>query len=79
MYYNQLSQWEGIPMPLLMGFTQPAPIQEAEVEEPIIYNPDYQIVYDMRMVGTKSLRNGNPKTHFATDQKNVIDDQKYVK
>jgi hypothetical protein len=83
MYYNQLSnQWSEIPMPLLMGFTQPEPIQSIACEEPIMYDPVYQIVYDMRTIGTKSLKSTNKKTGKVggcTDKKNEIDDTKTVK
>jgi hypothetical protein len=77
MYYNQLNQWEGIPMPLLMGFMNPEKIQETEIE-PVIYNPITQIVWDCgtRAVGTKCLKRAT--TGNKDDSKNVIDDTKYV-
>jgi hypothetical protein len=82
MYYNQLGEWQEISMPLLMGFTQPEPIQSAENFEPIIYDPVYQIVYDMRELGTKSLKISSTavgKNSFKQDKKNEIDDKKTVK
>lgn len=70
-------------LPILMGMTTPSPIQEAD-EVTIIYDEVHQVVYDMRTVGTKSL-----KSHFTlakgcvgtgkTDKKNEIDDSKTVK
>jgi len=77
MYYNQLSQWNEIPMPLLMGFTNPEPIQEIGDEVSITYDPVCQIVYDMRTVGTKCLKSTSPKGGHA-DKKNEIDDSKTV-
>ena len=81
MYYDQLGQWNEIPMPVLMGFTQPEPIQEVENVEPIIYDPVYQIVYEMRTIGTKSLKLSHTKkgNGHMTDRKNEIDDSKVVK
>jgi hypothetical protein len=84
MYYNQLSnQWSEIPMPLLMGFTNPEPIQSAVNEEPIIYDPVYQIVYDMREIGTKCLKTTQTykvrgSSASSPDKKNEIDDTKRV-
>lgn len=68
-------------MPLLMNFTQPSPIEEYE---PINfeYSDTEQIVYDMRMVGTRSLKHtGTYRPHFGTktDKKNEVDDSKHVK
>jgi len=87
MYYNQLNQWNGIPMPLLMGFTQPEKIQEVENDVSIIYDPVSQIVaFDMRTMGTKCLKTSNTKkkgsgglSHTVIDRKNEIDDSKQVK
>lgn len=70
--------------PLLMRYTSSTPIQEAE-DRPIVYNDQLQITeYDVRIVGTRSLKssvttkkvNGLMKT--TTDRKNEIDDQKSV-
>jgi len=79
MYFNQTNQWNGIPMPLLMGFSKPEKIQEVK-NEPIMYDPISQIVYDMRVVGTKCLKRSSTKKGSGTvqDQKNEIDDQKIV-
>jgi len=88
MYYNQANRWNGIPMPLLMGFSQPEKIREAENEVPITYDSISQIVYyDMRIVGTKCLKTsttwinvpgqkGANSKRGQTDKKNEIDDQK---
>jgi len=86
MYYNQLlNQWSEIPMPLLMGFTQPQPIEEAE-NVSVTYDPVCQIVYDMRTIGTKSLKTSQTAYKsptgancHKTDRKNEIDDSKTVK
>ena len=85
MYYNQLNQWNEIPMPLLMAFTTPEPIQEIENEVSVTYDPVYQIVYDMRTIGTRSLKTSVTKvggSHSGMckhDKKNEIDDSKNVK
>jgi len=81
MYYNQLlNQWSEIPMPLLMGFTQPQSIEEAE-NVSVTYDPVFQIVYDMRTIGTRCLKTSNTKVGKSgskTDRKNEIDDSKSV-
>jgi len=81
MYYNQLGQWQEIPLPLLMGFTNPTKIQEIE-DEPVVYDPVYQIVYDMRTIGTKSLKTSQTRKGttnvYKSDKKNEIDDSKTV-
>ena len=87
MYYNQTNQWNGTPMPLIMGFTLPEPIQEVENEPSIIYDPISQtVVFDMRTVGTKCLKTTTTSkkrpsgsTSHTTDRKNEIDDSKSVK
>lgn len=71
-------------MPLLMGFTPKTQIQESELNERFIYDNIMQITeYDMRTVGTKSLRSSMTKSGNQggqkTDKKNEIDDQKTVK
>ena len=70
-------------MPLLMGFTPKTRIQEGEVNERFIYNDIMQITeYDMRTVGTKSLKSTSTKKSagsWQTDKKNEIDDSKTVK
>jgi len=81
MNYNQLNQWNEIPMPLLMGFTNPEPIQKIGDEVSITYDTVCQIVYDMRQVGTKSLKTSRTKWgngNYKNDQKNEIDDSKTV-
>lgn len=79
--YNQ-TRVNGQPMPLLMGFTKPSKIQTVENETPVMYDPVKQIVtFDMRVVGTKSLKNHITKTpqhQCKSDPKNEIDDQKNV-
>ena len=82
--YNQFNQ--GNIMPLLMNFTTPAPIQEAD-DITFTYNDGEQISYEMRVLGTKSLRNtrtqysrnrsGSPQ--YKSDMANVMDDSKSVK
>ena len=69
-------------MPLLMGFTPKTRVQEGEVNERCIYNDIMQITeYDMRTVGTKSLKTSrtNKNGHGKSDKKNEIDDSKTVK
>ena len=70
-------------LPLLMTFTRPTPIQEYEPE---VFNYDEvnQISYEMRIVGTKSLRHHGTtkrggKTVSYCDAKNEIDDSKSVR
>lgn len=77
--YNQIDQ--GNIMPLLMNFTTPTPIQEADNLK-FTYNDGEQISYEMRMIGTRCLRshttrggNPNPKTDYG----NQIDDSKAVR
>lgn len=70
-------------MPLLMGFTPKTQIQESELNERFIYDNIMQITeYDMRTVGTKSLKSHSTKKDantWQTDKKNEIDDSKQVK
>jgi hypothetical protein len=69
-------------MPLLMNYTPSTKIQEETNPYQYTYNDGKQIVaYDMRVLGTKSLKTSNTKKGNATiaDRKNVIDDQKNVK
>lgn len=75
-------------MPLLMACTKPSPIETCDCEQPVIYDPISQTVpIDMRIVGTKSLKRTMTKYKPAgacamsakPDNKNEIDDQKYVK
>lgn len=84
-YYNQ-TRTNGIPMPLLMGFTPSSRIEEAGEEISLVYDPMTQTVeMDMRVVGTKSLKVSQTlvrgtKTCGSTvcDKKNEIDDKKNV-
>lgn len=65
-------------MPLLINFTMPSPKQK--VEEPTFsYNDGEQISYEMRFVGTKSLRVGTTGKPMGMERKNEIDDSKCVK
>jgi len=69
-------------MPLMMNFTAPSPIEE--ISEPVkFYYDDFeQINYDMRVVGTRSLKASwtHPKKGVSkTDRKNEIDDSKTVR
>lgn len=79
--YNQ-TRVNGQPMPLLMGFTKPSKIQTVENEIQVVYDPVKQIVtFDMRVIGTKSLKNYVTKTPLhqcKSDPKNEIDDKKNV-
>jgi hypothetical protein len=82
----QTHEMNGVPMPLLMSYTTPAKIQEAENLAPSVYNPITQVVYDMRTVGTKCLRSSSTRkkqpggsTSSSVDRKNEIDDSKSVK
>lgn len=69
-------------MPLLMGCTAPVPIEMEQEEQNVIYDPLTQkVVMDLRMVGTKCLRqNGTRMANGSvkTDKKNEIDDSKSV-
>ncbi len=73
-------------MPLLMGCTKPQPIETVS-DTPQIYDPITQsVVYDMRLVGTYSLKCHTTKVKQSagyysnqSDRKNEIDDQKNVK
>lgn len=82
-YYNQ-TRTNGIPMPLLMGFTPSTKIKEAEDISPLMYDPVTQTAdMDMREVGTKSLKLSQTKLNkptggYVSDKKNEIDDRKYV-
>lgn len=68
-------------LPLMMNFTKPSPIT---ISEPVsfTYNDAEQINYEMRIVGTRSLRpnSTSPKPGTRTkDKKNEIDDSKHVR
>lgn len=84
MYNQNFNQqtWNQIPMPLIMGFTTATPIETDVTNFPIIYDPITQkIGFDMRVVGTYSLKQAGTKKGNKTmwDKKNEIDDQKNVK
>jgi hypothetical protein len=88
MVQTQTNFSNGIPMPLLMGYTPSTRIQTMENVEPVIYDPVSQCikVYDMRTIGTKSLKrsttrkkSGSTGYVSASDAKNEIDDTKSVK
>lgn len=70
-------------MPLLMGFTPKTQIQEGGVNERFIYDSMMQITeYDMRTVGTKSLKISTTSVKGVSkgiDRKNETDDSKTVK
>lgn len=68
-------------MPLLMNFTPATPIEEETEMYNVIYDEKNQIVYDMRMIGTRSLRVSvtHKNGQSPTDRKNEIDDSKNVK
>lgn len=84
MHYNQTKTAAGQVMPLLMGCTIPTPIETEVEEHKVIYDPMTQkVVMDMRVVGTKSLKQtvtstGKMGTIKHTDKKNEIDDSKSV-
>lgn len=83
MLYNQTKTSCGTVMPLLMGCTKPQLLQEMEVEQPV-YDPMKQLlIYDMRIIGTYSLKATHwvkkPENSQRSDKKNEIDDQKNVK
>ena len=82
--YNQFNQ--GNIMPLLMNFTTPTPIQEAD-DIKFNYIDGEQISYEMRTIGTRSLKNNRtwikkigPSTGTSKiDKANEIDDSKTVR
>lgn len=83
--YNQFNQ--GNIMPLLMNFTTPSPIQEAD-DVKISYNDREQVSYEMRTIGTRSLKSHTSKLPSKTnrtayvnkiDKSNEIDDSKTVR
>lgn len=83
MLYNQTKTSCGTVMPLLMGCTKPQPIETA-ADTPQIYDPITQsVVYDMRIIGTYSLKSVqtkvSPRGGTKGDNKNQIDDSKNVK
>ena len=81
--YNQFNQ--GNIMPLLMNFTTPTPIQEAD-DIQFTYNDGQQISYEMRMIGTRCLKTHTTRYQYrpggyrsTPDRGNEIDDSKNVK
>lgn len=65
MLYNQTKTNCGTVMPLLMGCTRPQPIETA-ADTPQIYDPMIQsVVYDMRIIGTYSLKTS--QTRYGTN------------
>ncbi|MDR0926414.1 MAG: hypothetical protein LBO69_01435 [Ignavibacteria bacterium] len=81
---QQLNQTpNGYPMPLLMNFTVPNRIMEADDSfGREIYDPMSQTIeFNMRTIGTYSLRHIRTKkgTGSTSDAKNAIDDSKPVK
>lgn len=83
MLYNQTKTAAGQVMPLLMGCTEPTPIEVETDERPVIYDPFAQkVVLDMATVGTKCLKTSHTGTgrgtNLKTDKKNEIDDTKHV-
>jgi len=79
--YNQFNQGRSI-MPLLMNFTTPSPIQEAD-DYKFTYNDGEQISYEMRTIGTRSLKSHGtrlrPGGPSKVDKANEIDDSKTVR
>jgi hypothetical protein len=73
----------GSSLPLLMNYTPSTKIQEETNPISFIYSDEKQVVvYDMRTVGTKSLKSSRTKVKIMTeitDKKNEIDDSKNVK
>ena len=69
-------------MPLMMNFTKPSPIT---ITEPVsfTYSDTEQINYEMRTVGTRSLRShwtsATKNRSSRTDKANEIDDSKWVR
>jgi len=69
-------------MPLLMNFTPATPIEEDNEMYNVVYDEKSQIVYNMRVIGTKCLRSHASKVKGGwgpADKKNEIDDSKSVK
>jgi hypothetical protein len=74
-------------MPLLMNYTPSTKIEESDASQQLVYDYLKQIIpYDMRSVGTKSLKTSNTRKvskagnpSISSDKSNVIDDSKSVK
>lgn len=68
--------------PLLMNFTPATPVEEWDGNEKVLYDEIKEIVYDTRIIGTKSLKTKRTKIKnvIKDDGKaNLIDDSKVVK
>jgi hypothetical protein len=83
MYQNVRQPIANTCMPLIMRYTPSTRIQE-EQDEQFVYDDRKQIpAYDMRTVGTSSLKTSSTKKPNggtkAGDRKNAIDDLKHVK
>jgi hypothetical protein len=85
-YFNAHVQCSNVVDPLLLNYTPKTRIQEDNDPFVPLYDDEKQIIYNMRMVGTKSLRQVSTvvkKTsttkHTTGDRKNEIDDSKNVK
>ena len=57
---------------------QTKPISEYDIE-PLTYNDQTQVSYEMRIVGTRSLRNSWTRAKNGNDRKYEIDDSKSVR
>jgi hypothetical protein len=76
------SSFNGI-NPLLMNYTPVTKIEEDDSFVPL-YDDANQIIYNMRIVGTRSLKSSSTRVKsgsstIKTDRKNEIDDSKSVK
>jgi hypothetical protein len=70
--------------PLLLNYTPKTRIQEESTPFIPLYDDEKQIIYNMRQVGTRSLKlsstkKSGTKMTSTTDRKNEIDDSKNVK
>ena len=81
MLYNQ-TKTNGIPMPLLMGYTKIVPTEMVPEEKlTLLYDPITQTVLDM--VGTQNTKSARPVQGTSnggrcSDMKSVNDDIKYL-
>lgn len=78
---TNISNNGGKVLPLLMTFTNPTPIEDY-TPEVFNYDEEKQISYEMRIVGTRSLRHSSTRVLHRgskTDKKNEIDDSKSVR
>lgn len=69
--------------PLLMNFTHATPVEEWDGNQKVMYDEINEIIYDTRVIGTRSLRpkmtKVNSNTRKTDGKANVIDDSKNVK